>query len=52
MANDRVFTDEELEEMGRPTLDVLLEAIEAGDLDKAKGPSAMVCTANLCVSMI
>ena len=39
MANDRVFTDEELEEMGRPTLDVLLEAIEAGDLDKAKESS-------------
>lgn len=33
---DRIFTDEELREMGRPTLDLVLEAIDAGDKEKAK----------------
>ena len=36
MAENRVFTDEELKEMGRYTLDVLLEAIDAGDKEQAK----------------
>jgi hypothetical protein len=31
VAKNRIFTDKELEEMGRRTLDVLLEAIDAGD---------------------
>lgn len=35
MAN-RVFTDQELEEMGARTLDLLTEAIEVGDKEKAK----------------
>jgi hypothetical protein len=33
---DRVFTDQELKEMGALTLDLLTEAIEAGDKDRAK----------------
>lgn len=33
---DRVFTDQELEEMGARTLDLLTEAIEAGDKNRAK----------------
>jgi hypothetical protein len=32
----KIFTDEELEEMGKRTLDLLLEAIDAGNKDKAK----------------
>jgi hypothetical protein len=36
MNNKRVFTDKELKEMGRRTLDVLLETIDAGDKEKAK----------------
>lgn len=36
MADERVFTDEELKELGRPTLQVLLEAIDAGDKETAK----------------
>jgi hypothetical protein len=36
MNNKRVFTDVELEEMGRRTLDVLIETIDAGDKEKAK----------------
>jgi len=36
MNNKRVFTDEELENMGRRTLDVLVEAIDAGDKQKAR----------------
>ena len=36
MSSKRVFTDAELEEMGRRTLDVLTEAIDAGDKEKAK----------------
>ena len=36
MKDNRVFTDKELEDMGRRTLDVLLEAIDNGDKDKAK----------------
>ena len=31
---NRVFTDEELEEMGTLTLDLLNQAIEAGDKEK------------------
>jgi len=33
---NRVFTDEELKEMGTPTMDQLTQAIEAGDKEKAK----------------
>jgi len=36
MGNQRIFTDEELREMGTPTLDLVLEAIDAGDKEKAK----------------
>jgi len=36
MNNKRVFTDEELKEMGTRTLDLVHEAIEAGNKDKAK----------------
>ncbi len=33
---ERWFSDEELEEMSRPTMDRAIEAIEAGDLEQAK----------------
>ena len=33
---ERWFSDEELAEMSRPTMDVAIEAMEAGDLDRAK----------------
>jgi len=33
---NRVFTQEELEEMGKRTIDLLTEAIEAGDKERAK----------------
>ena len=36
MKKDRVFTEADLQEMGRRTLDVLLEAIDADDKEKAK----------------
>ena len=36
MKKKRVFTDQELKEMGRRTLDLVLEAIDAGNKDKAK----------------
>jgi len=36
MSGNRLFTDEELREMGRRTLDVAQEAIEQGDKQKAK----------------
>jgi hypothetical protein len=36
MKSQRYFTDEELKEMGQRTLDVLIEAIDAGDKKKAK----------------
>ena len=36
MSDRRVFTDQELEQMGTPTLDLVLEAIDAGDKDRAK----------------
>ena len=36
MAEERWFSDEELAEMSRPTMDVAVEAIEAGDQDRAK----------------
>lgn len=36
MSGDRLFSDEELREMGRRTLDVAQEAIEQGDRTKAK----------------
>ena len=36
MDKNRVFTDEELKEMGALTLDLILEAISADDKDKAK----------------
>jgi hypothetical protein len=36
MIMNRVFTQEELEEMGQRTVDLLTEAIEAGDKERAK----------------
>lgn len=36
MSGSRVFSDEELQEMGRRTLDVALETIDEGDKEKAK----------------
>jgi hypothetical protein len=36
MNNQRVFTDQELQEMGRRTIDLVFEAIDAGDKVKAK----------------
>jgi hypothetical protein len=36
MNNRRIFTDRELQEMGKRTLDLVLEAIDAGDKEKAK----------------
>jgi hypothetical protein len=36
MKNKRVFTDNELKEMGTRTLDLVLEAIDAGNKEKAK----------------
>ncbi|MFC1840045.1 hypothetical protein ACFL1N_10720 [Thermodesulfobacteriota bacterium] len=36
MSNDKVFTDEELKEMGIPTLDLVKEAIDSGDKERAK----------------
>ena len=34
--SDRWFSDDELAELSRPTMDKAIEAIEAGDLDRAK----------------
>ena len=34
--SERIFTDEELREMGTPTLDLVLEAIDSGDKERAK----------------
>jgi hypothetical protein len=36
MDNKRLFTDRELQEMGKRTLDLVLEAIEAGNKERAK----------------
>lgn len=36
MNSKRIFTDEELKEMGTRTLDLVMETIDAGDKDKAK----------------
>ncbi len=36
MSNKRIFTDQELQEMGTRTLDLVLEAVDAGDKEKAK----------------
>ena len=36
MGGNRIFTDEELKEMGRRTLDLVFETIDAGDKEKAK----------------
>ncbi len=36
MSEKRIFTEQELKAMGKPTLDLVLEAIDAGDKDKAK----------------
>jgi hypothetical protein len=36
MDNKRIFTDRELQEMGKRTLDLVLEAIEAGNKERAK----------------
>ncbi len=36
MSKEKLFTQEELNEMGRKTVDVLQETIDAGDKDKAK----------------
>lgn len=36
MQGNRMFTDEELKDMGRRNVDAITEAIDAGDLDRAK----------------
>jgi hypothetical protein len=36
MSSQRIFTDEELKEMGTRTLDLVMAAIDAGDKEKAK----------------
>jgi len=36
MSAKRIFTDQELKEMGRRTLDLVFEAIDAGDKERAK----------------
>ena len=36
MSNKRIFTDQELKEMGTRTLDLVFEAIDAGNKEKAK----------------
>ncbi len=36
MTNKRVFTDQELKDMGTPTLDLVLKAIDEGDKGRAK----------------
>jgi hypothetical protein len=36
MMADRIFTDSELEEMGKQTVDLVKQAIDAGDKEKAK----------------
>jgi len=36
MVTERVFTDEELQEMGRRTVDLIRDAIDEGDLERAK----------------
>jgi hypothetical protein len=36
MQDKRIFTDEELKEMGKRNVDVIVEAIDAGDLAQAK----------------
>jgi hypothetical protein len=36
MQENRMFTDEELKDMGQRTVDAITEAIDAGDLDQAK----------------
>jgi hypothetical protein len=36
MSGNRIFTDQELKDMGRRTLDLVFEAINAGDKNKAK----------------
>jgi hypothetical protein len=36
MDNKRLFTDQELQEMGKRTLDLVLEAIDAGNRERAK----------------
>ena len=40
MTGKRIFTDEELQEMGARNLDLVLEAIDAGDKDRAKALAA------------
>ena len=37
MEKNRVFTDQELKEMGVRTRDAATKAVEAGDKEKAKG---------------
>ena len=36
MSENRIFTDKELKEMGIPTLDLVMEAIDRGDKEEAK----------------
>jgi len=43
MSNNRVFTDEELKEMGTRTLDLLQEAIDKNDKEKAKKLANRMC---------
>ena len=35
--SERWFSEEELREMSRPTMDCAIEAIDRGDLEEAKG---------------
>jgi hypothetical protein len=35
MSGDRIFTDEELQNMGKRTLDLLLEKLDSGDVEVA-----------------
>ena len=39
---NRLFTDDELKDMGQRTVDAITEAIDAGDLERAKGLSQRV----------
>ena len=36
MSKNRIFTEEELKEMGTPTLDQIMKAIDRGDGEEAK----------------
>ena len=36
MSQERLFTDQELKEMGTPTSEAIIQAIDRGDLESAK----------------